>query len=446
MRSALFLNELINITLSFGIECVFILACTKKNNRRFLIVPIFFIKLIIVNYFIDLVMASRYNSSLIFFIFEIVANIMSYAFIILVRWSIQCTWSKCAVIFLVSELCTMICTSIPQILLIFLRWARPENTYDMNDWMRWGGVIISCCCMRFFLTPFLRWIKNKKIKHPLFWETEIIIYCLLGLFMSIRVSSQTGNRRLQYTYAYQIWVSVFLVFAIIFICVLFQRQRNRQLELENERLQVERNMLLDYYNLLNRQIDWTRKFRHDVANHLQTVEGLLELSKLRTQDTMHYANTLRKQCERLYTVRYCNNQLINTVIENKVQKCEKNNIRIEIDMDDISLGKIEEFDFLSVLFNLLDNAIEGCLEVKDLEERRIQFVCFNVAGQIGLVITNNTSSEPVIRRGKLISTKKHQQYHGVGMQIVEENVRKYHGMSSVKFENQKFTVSINMET
>ena len=44
-------------------------------------------------------------------------------------------------------------------------------------------------------------------------------------------------------------------------------------------------------------------------------------------------------------MQYCNNQLINTVIENKVQKFEKKNIRIEIDMDDISLGKIEESDF-----------------------------------------------------------------------------------------------------
>lgn len=436
---------LIDMFLSFSVEGVFFLACTNKNGKRRFMILFFYIKLFVVNYFFDTVLTGRYFSSVDFLTVDVAINVFTQILMmILGAWCMDGEWDRYAVVMLVTELCTMVSTCIPLILFAVFYKVQPASLYKGGYPLRWVAIIISCCCIRLLLNPFFNWIKNRELKLRSFWKIEGVIYWLGGNFMTVKASLKNGDDRLSYIYSYQIWSIIWLIVLVAFIVAALQKQHNRKLELENERLQMQKNMLMDYYRSLMEQINWTRKFRHDIANHMQTVEGLLEIPELRTKETIDYAVILKKQCAKLYGIHYCDNPLINIVFENKAKKCDQNSIPIEIDVSNMHLGRIEEFDFLSLLFNLLDNAIEGCLKVLELKDRKIKTECFEVANQMILIVSNSMSNV-VVRQGRFITTKRHKQYHGVGMKIVEDVVEKYNGTLDVVAKDGQFTVRVMME-
>ena len=108
-----------------------------------------------------------------------------------------------------------------------------------------------------------------------------------------------------------------------------------------------------------------RKFRHDYKNHCMNMEHLLEegeyesLGKYLKQFAMGELGEVRSI--------YSDSPIINAIFHNKMSVCKEKGIDISCDitgnvkcLDDMGVG--------SILFNLLDNAIEAC--EKNKKEKR----------------------------------------------------------------------------
>ncbi|MDE6939865.1 MAG: ATP-binding protein, partial [Lachnospiraceae bacterium] len=94
-------------------------------------------------------------------------------------------------------------------------------------------------------------------------------------------------------------------------------------------------------------------------------------------------------------------------------------------------------DLVTLLTNLLDNAIEACersLGKDPAASTVIQFKMIIEESQLVLAIRNPVI-QPVLIRGSTISTsKKDRAHHGIGLSNVDLVVRKYGGTSSLKCE------------
>ena len=142
---------------------------------------------------------------------------------------------------------------------------------------------------------------------------------------------------------------------------------------------------------------------------------------------------------------YCNNPVVNIILSNKKNESEEKNIETHIRVkEDLENIPITDFDLSTVICNLLDNAIRGCICSEQSHPRLIveilqknQYLVVRVLNscKIGMNIESTDSIE---------TTKSNSTTHGLGMPIIAGIAKKYKGDFAVSAQNGIFTATVIM--
>lgn len=221
------------------------------------------------------------------------------------------------------------------------------------------------------------------------------------------------------------------VLMILFL-ILFRRvMKIRELDQENQMMQAYMDVMQDFYCGIQEKIDVTRKYRHDLVKHIQTLEMILEEDKL--ENANQYMNTLKVQYDLLKCQEFCNDEIVNATLNIKKKQCMEKQIPIDIQVEDTIYNGIQEVDMVSLLHNLLDNSIEANERIQEQENRGIWFHMYKEDHWIVIEMKNR------ILKGEAVSfqtKKRKKEEHGVGTKIIETIVQKYNGSRSWKVDNQ----------
>ena len=203
------------------------------------------------------------------------------------------------------------------------------------------------------------------------------------------------------------------------------------------------SMEYKYYEMSVENNKRLRAIRHDISNHIQTAYSLF--SNGETQRGIELINELRARYALVEQMVYCNNPVVNIILSNKKNESEEKNIETHIkvkeDLDNIS---ISDFDLSTVICNLLDNAIRGCICSEQSHPRLIveilqknQYLVVRVLNscKIGMNIESTDSIE---------TTKSNSTTHGLGMPIIAGIAKKYRGDFVVSAQNGIFTATVVM--
>lgn len=136
--------------------------------------------------------------------------------------------------------------------------------------------------------------------------------------------------------------------------------------------------------------------------------------------------------------------MLETIINNRLTTCEKENIRIEnCVLSGITdhLGGIMESDLCTLMGNLLDNAIEACGKCKD--NKNIEISITKAVGILRICIINTATATALSFNGKGLKTsKKNKESHGIGTQIINVIAEKYNGDTSFELKDNKFIATV----
>ena len=101
---------------------------------------------------------------------------------------------------------------------------------------------------------------------------------------------------------------------------------------------------------------------------------------------------------------------------------------------------MEPMDLLSILSNVIDNAIEAVIGVNI--DRNINIKISKYKEYLFICISNTSNKDPrnIIRKSE--TTKKDKLNHGLGFKIVKGIVEKYNGSIEYSYENNLFTIKI----
>ncbi|MEZ3514546.1 MAG: ATP-binding protein [Lachnospiraceae bacterium] len=113
-------------------------------------------------------------------------------------------------------------------------------------------------------------------------------------------------------------------------------------------------------------------------------------------------------------------------------------------INDLSELTMPEEDLVTLLTNLLDNAIEACekLDPSNMSiDRIIQFKMIWETGQLVLSIRNPVSSPVRIKNNTIVTSKKDSIQYGIGLSNVDFVIKKYGGTSIIACENGWFSFS-----
>lgn len=179
--------------------------------------------------------------------------------------------------------------------------------------------------------------------------------------------------------------------------------------------------------------------QHDLKEHLLVLKTYLNEDLNR--DASNYVDKMIQveMMERGEFVR-SGNTIIDSILNFKFQEATEKGIQIDTNVCIPENLKIEAFDITVVIGNLLDNAIDAVSKLKDNKE--ISFELIYNRRRLMLLVTNPYNGEVKENNGILLTSKKESLFHGIGLQNVENIVKKYNGTMDWHSKEHKFEICI----
>ena len=223
----------------------------------------------------------------------------------------------------------------------------------------------------------------------------------------------------------------------IFVTNIFQSiSKNNELKNELQLYEQQAKLQYDYYTSLEDKYKNSRKIIHDMKNHLQTIENLYQLQE--NEKAQRYTEDMYKMFDKLVHKYYTSNKVLNIIINDKIQRAESFDASINCKVGDVDLEFIKDIDLTTIFSNLLDNAIEGVINLEGNKSIILKIDKFN--DFIVINITNSMDKSPIKGDEGFKSTKKN--HKGLGLQNVKLAVEKYEGSMRIDYDEKNFKVNI----
>lgn len=204
-------------------------------------------------------------------------------------------------------------------------------------------------------------------------------------------------------------------------------------------LKMQLENQINHYKELEKRNQDLKGFRHDLKNHLEILNRLLERKE--TDLAIKYIADMRESMQnRGRQIIDTGNPIIDAVLSEKIHIAQEQGICVK---DDIFISKGIRIDSLDgcVLFgNIMDNAIEACNKIPQGEEKKIQIKMISKTDMLICKFTN-TINKKVLIDENLKTTKKNTEIHGIGVKNIRKTAEKYGGTVSFEKKEEEFEVS-----
>jgi len=208
---------------------------------------------------------------------------------------------------------------------------------------------------------------------------------------------------------------------------------------ENKVFQLQAKNQLEMYRSISENFDSQKRKTHEYKNQISCIESLLDkkqYSKLEEYVKGIYG-CLNKELDAINT----NNVIVNAILNTKYQEADEKGIVFVFRVNDLSGLMIKDEDIVTVLSNLLNNAIEACETCSD--KRIIKFKFVKEDDKVIIAVRNTFNYSLVYENGEIKSTKvANAEEHGIGIKNVLRIIEKYGGSYVIEDQNKEFYFSI----
>ena len=362
-------------------------------------------------------------------------------------------------IFLFSEsmkilLKTFICISVVTVTWDNLIMMVINFYYKFDEMIASGALLQQCLCnlLLIIILAVARIILQRRGQlHKLnYSKLSNIIYFLflcsaaLSAYINSLVYIVYENKNLEksgITYIAMIVLSIlFQIVCITLIFLFYSREQYKNLN----RLREEYNeKQIDYYKtLLNKEED-TKKFRHDIRNHIICIEELLDTGKL--EDAKCYIQDIHHSLERITNIYDTGNDVINAIINYYANKGEEEHVNIHVKGRILQELNLPMMHLSTVVSNLMSNAYEAAVKVNSDRDKVILVEIHSGSEYLELIVRNPAITDRVRIDDRAFTTKPDKRNHGFGMQNIKEVLAKYDGELQLKDDLDSVTVRIVMK-
>lgn len=254
----------------------------------------------------------------------------------------------------------------------------------------------------------------------------------IGILYMIRLTMEKSD--INSSLNWGLLLSVLIAFYYAFyIYTRYKEERDK-----NDFIQFHNTAILHQYDeLINNYKKNSQNF-HDMENHMNALyKMLLNNENMRAQKYIEEFIDIKNTQD----VSWTGNEIWDYIINSKKSVAEEHGIVFMIDADYIRYRKITDKIMCSVLSNLLDNAIEACVKIKE-RQKYISLAVRNINDMLIIKISNNLEEIPIKKGDIFVSTKNDLKNHGWGIQSVISAVESNNGVITYHFDENDFVVNV----
>lgn len=320
--------------------------------------------------------------------------------------------------------------------------------YLMGRMIQWEMVwpyqiwnLIGMWCLYLVTIPFIYlFVKKKVIPVIPLMEKDmasnglVVTGIVLGIFCVCSfIFNVTSLNNILFFFMVGLMVSDLIVYYFFFTQIYI-------LKYQEEVKQQERLSQIRYQNLIQ-NMEETRRIRHDMRYHLNTISVLLkeeryeELSEyLEANQTIYDASDMEV---------YSKNLMIDSVLKYYISKAKRLNIdvRSQIEVGDMDIDKT---DLVVILGNCIENAIQACEKADNHPEIEIKMA---VVQQMLLIQVKNTCVDTSRVSDEFVSYKAFPSTKGGGEGLKSIHIAAHKNGGSALFRQSKgyFTARIMLK-
>lgn len=217
--------------------------------------------------------------------------------------------------------------------------------------------------------------------------------------------------------------------------------RSRRVALQNAVLEKQCERQRAHYEDFAGYTAQVRAMRHDIANHLMTIERLVRKGEIAHAE--NFSKELADRYSAVSTIDYCQNSLVDAILHEKIAAAEKEGIAFAVDVRVNDTVAVDDVILSSVFCNLLDNAIEAAAAFRDKYGTGKAPVVEIEAKQMPEALVVRTRN-PYIQTEKEKHLVKNDGLHGTGTVILKAAAKKYGGVYERSTADGVCTCSITM--
>ena len=232
-------------------------------------------------------------------------------------------------------------------------------------------------------------------------------------------------------------IALILIVPTTLLFLIYQRnieKENELFRLKNEMDKAETEKT--YYDILDKQNQDLRIYAHDAKNHLAAIRSLNTNPQIE-----EYLNKMTEGLATYSKVSRSGNHSLDVIINRYITECSIKNVKFTFDTRLKNLEYVEDYDLVTILGNLLDNALESA---EKSENREITLTTDFRNTYDVMIVTNSCDSAPKTSSNKLITTKSDKKLHGIGLKSVVKTLSKYNGDYDWEYDphNKVFTATV----
>jgi len=235
-----------------------------------------------------------------------------------------------------------------------------------------------------------------------------------------------------------------LLFANAFMFYLFDKLiETMEKANKMERLYVKSETENKHYQQLERINDKHRALMHDIKKYIRTAVELIQNNENVSALQIFEKLDIEIRNTSASTIDYCTNKLLNAILCERKTKANELGIEYKVNLSlDLYTEYIDDIDLISIVGNLIDNAIEAAAKLKDKGFVNIEMFMANEGHFMVWEVSNNFLIPPVVENGGFITSKRNMSEHGIGIHTVEKIVKSYGGTLKIDIDNKVFIASI----
>lgn len=286
---------------------------------------------------------------------------------------------------------------------------------------------------------------GRKIKISLLqlsWKIWILMIGMLGIFLLMLGYFFYFSRDMATPKYIRMGVSltIFAGIATVVLVALFVHyfQKTQEYKLYEQVTREYNEQQKEYFGQMLKKEQDTRKFRHDIVNHLLVVKSLFQKNEHINAES--YIAELLEDISSISAKQYdVGNEIINVIINYYFVPLSKEaDVKVSGYIGETE--HISQKDMCALVSNLVKNAAEA---VKDMKNAKVTFAVRRGERFACILLENSCREEAVFdKNGMLKTSKADSRDHGWGMKIVQEIVSKYHGEIRIFTEENRFKAEV----
>lgn len=311
-----------------------------------------------------------------------------------------------------------------------------ENILQKNSFFDIYVVFIVNMIRYLFVLIVINFYKIRIEKNiPLIFSLPIALTAVISMVITINMFLVINGNNYKFIY-----INITLIFIVCIVSIyIFNKMVNVMSENARQKILIKQS---EYYEKKieadRKNINDTRKIKHDMKNHMYAIKNMAKNNM--SKDIITYTNDILGKIEGEKVYINTGNYLIDGILNVKFEEVKNQGIDFKYDIKIPEGIKLPEFEVITILGNLLDNAIEGVKSIKD--NRYIEvFISYKDSNLLIKIV--NTFDGLVIKDNKgFVSRKGEKAYHGIGLENVREQVEKSNGYMNIDTGNCMFTVDL----